>query len=57
MAAHGDRPGGKPSPPFDESLVINSRLLAVEREQVEERKKDEDYKRRQLQFNKCSGSA
>ena len=36
----------------DESLVINTRLDDLEREQNEEKKRDEDHKRRQLRFNR-----
>jgi len=47
MTSHGEQGG----PPIDDSLVINTRLLAIEREQAEEKKRDAQYKRKQLLFN------
>lgn len=41
-------------PPIDDSLVINTRLREIEREQAEERKRDAEYKQRQLKFNKLT---
>ena len=36
----------------DEGLVINTRLLDIEREQAEQKKRDAEYKNRQLRFDK-----
>jgi hypothetical protein len=49
--AHDEKPANKQSPPIDDSLIINTRLIALEREQAEEKKRDAAYKTRQLLFN------
>jgi hypothetical protein len=38
------------NPPIDASLVIDTRLLAIEREQTEEKRRDQEYKKRQLRL-------
>src|SRR5947209_7357941 len=44
-------PDKKP-PYFDESLVINTRLSEIERQQNEDKKEQRKYNRSQLRFNK-----
>jgi hypothetical protein len=39
------------NPRIDDALVINIRLLEVERQQTEEKRRDAAYKKRQLWFN------
>jgi hypothetical protein len=42
----------KQQPYFDESLVINTRLNEIERQQREEKREQQEYNRNQLRFNK-----
>jgi hypothetical protein len=42
---------GRNPPPIDEGLVINTRAIQQERERTDEKRKDEEYRRRQLLFN------
>lgn len=51
MAGHEEYSSDKRAQYGDESLVINTRLDDLEREQKEEKRRDEDYKRKQLEFN------
>jgi len=51
MAEHEEHNRQGRIPPLDESLIINTRLIAIEREQAEEKKRDAEYKHRQLRFN------
>src|SRR5438874_8471211 len=44
-------PDKKP-PYFDESLIINTRLSEIERQQNEDKKEQQKYNRSQLRFNK-----
>src|SRR5208337_4459397 len=45
-------PGQHQIPYGDDGLVINTRLIELQRQQAEDKKRDEEFRKQQLDFNK-----